>query len=128
MVVRTQLPRKEQAVADMSQYSIESGRNDIIKQLENMQKERKMLCDRKIVLEKKLFDFRIKHPRGLAVAGEHINRKEIVGEITGIQKRLSEIKPNLHKLTRMLHRQTEDILEDILVVLKKIDKKLANNP
>ncbi len=109
-----------EALADMSQYSIESGRNSIQKQWDNLRKERQILSDRKLTLEQILCQNKLKHPSGLMIAGEHISRIEILKELTGIQKRLVEIKPTLSKLNEELHRPMDEILEEILSLLKRI--------
>lgn len=116
-------PEHNQAIADMSQYSVESGRDDIQKQYYNLRKERSILTERKIELEKQLCKAK-KESHSLGRVTD--TRKAIVDEIINIQKRLIEIKPTLHKLHQTQFRNDGEILEDILGVVKQIAQALTN--
>ena len=124
MLRDNQVPESGEALVDMSQYSIESGRNSIQKQYENLVIEREILKKRKLELEKWLIGYKIRTPSGLSPSAEKIERKKVIEEITEIQKRLMEIKPNMTKLHSRIHRDNAVILEDILAVLKQIAERM----
>ncbi len=124
MIRDDKTPQSNKVIADMSQFSIESGRLSIEQQYDNLQKERNLLTNRKLKLEQMLVNYKTKYPSGRGIAGEHKQRREIIDEITDIQQRLVVIKPAWHKLRNQLYRPQEVILEDILLVLKQIVNKV----
>ncbi len=125
-MLRDNTPGHNEAIADMSQYSIESGRNSIQKQYENMVSERKILVERKLELEQSLS---LNKPTlRTGPAGLLVTRKRVIEEITEIQQRLICIKPIMGKLHAKLEKNARSsvaVLEDILTVLKLILKEKA---
>ena len=121
-MLRNIKPKHNEVVADMSQFSVESARNDIQKQYYNLRTERTILKKRKIELERLLCQAKTES-RTLGRITD--TRKGIVTEIDLIQKRLIEIKPILHQLHQTQFRNDGEILEDILVVLNQILEKIS---
>ncbi len=145
-MLRETKPKKDTVLADMSQYSIESGRLNSEQQLEKVQKERQLLVDRKLEIVRLLTrkpDNYDKIRRSTAVKGgrQHTRkvlavmrnfpgREDLVNESLDIELRLQEINPILKQLAQEKHlrengRQQIDALEDILAVLKQIAKSVS---
>ena len=128
MLRNNQAPESKEVLVDMSQYSIESGRNSIQKQYGNLLTERDILKKQKLKLERSLIYWKSRNPTGRTRGNEHIERHKIIDEITEIQERLITIKPTLSKLNFELNkdkRQHSEILEDMLVALKQIAERLS---
>ena len=124
MLRETKAPESGEVIADMSQFSIDSGRLNMQQQYENLVKEREILKKRKLELEQQVAYYKKRSPYGRISSVEDTERRRIVEEIAEIQKRLIVIKPNMTNLHNKLHRNDAEILEDILCVLQQISKKL----
>lgn len=114
-----------QVIADVSQFSMESGRLSAEDQLEKIVIEREILKKRKGEIEKLLYNYKKRWPAGRMIAGRHKTRTELIDENMEIQKRLVEIKPAMKRLHDIVHRSSDVILEEILVVLNRIENKLS---
>ena len=116
-------PREKTAIADMSQYSVESGRLSAERQYDNLLKERQILTTHKLELEQKLCN----HKRDYDCPAGIVERRKIVEEINNIQKRLIKLKPTLTKLHDAKSRPIRpfaEVAEEMLIVLKRIEEVL----
>jgi len=119
------VPDKGKVVANSSQYSVESARRSPEFKLEEIEKERTILVQRKLKLQEWLSNYKRDNPTGRTQATNHMARTKIVNEFHAIQERLAEINPIRGKLMHSLHRPQAEIMEDIFSALKIVISKLS---
>jgi hypothetical protein len=118
-------PQTNEVLVDVSQYTAESARLPVEQQLSILQTERRLLTKRRTELEAELSKGKMDSNRGKIAEGVWSKtRSKLVQEFQGIELRLQEIKPTMHKLNNKINRDSSVILEEILLVLKKIETKI----
>ncbi len=116
-----------QAIADMSQFSVEAGRKSIEQQYSDLREKRQPLVERLRYLESKLAELkaRCNVHKNMSFSDQKY-RKDIIEEIAQIRNELATTKPKMRELDELLHPSEHQILKDILSVLINIKDSLAN--
>ena len=120
-MLRQELPKHREAIADMSEYSINSGRNSIEKQYKRIVIERDALKKELIDYERRLCNLK-NDTRSLNTL--RIERIKLTDNLAAIRKRLQEIKPIMTKLHEELYENDKVILIKILDTLNDIKRIL----
>jgi len=124
-MIRERLPKHGQAIADMSQFSVQAGRQDAEKRYYNLVTERDVLKKDIVELELQLSLLK-SDTRSLLTLNKE--RQRLTQELIETHSRLHEIKPTMTKLHAELFEHDGQILRAILATLKDIQQLLEARP